>query len=248
MGSQSGRHKVTGSSVLVVFCVAALQQATAETHCAWDTHMSESQESGMNTRRVIDISVTIQTGLPVWEKPGGLGAHRELVERQDQGGIAFVSKLTMVVHTGTHFDAPSHFLQEAFDSGRGIEAIQLSIMNGPAVVVDIPHNTNITGALLKTLPIPPGAERVLFKTSSSARRLMYQTAFESNYTALTEDGADWVVAAGIKFVGIDYMSIATYEQLAPAHQSLMRAVRPPPVLHIMHFIQCHKKAGKTEER
>ena len=68
---------------------------------------------------------------------------------------------------------------------------------------------------------------------------MYQTAFESNYTALTEDGADWVVAAGIKFVGIDYMSIATYEQLAPAHQSLMRAVRPPPVLHIMHFIQYH---------
>jgi len=41
-----------------------------------------------------------------------------------------VSKLTMVVHTGTHFDAPSHFLQEAFDSGLGIEAIQLSIMNG----------------------------------------------------------------------------------------------------------------------
>ncbi len=76
--------------------------------------MSESQESGMYTRRVIDISVTIQTGLPVWEKPDGLGAHRELVERQDQGGIAFVSK----------------FLQEAFDSGRGIEAIQLSIMNG----------------------------------------------------------------------------------------------------------------------
>lgn len=130
MGSQPGRNKVTGSSVLVVFCVAALQQATAETHCAWDTHMSESQGSGMNTRRVIDISVTIQTDLPVWEKPDGLGAHRELVERQDQGGIAFVSKLTMVVHTGTHFDAPSHFLQEAFDSGRGIEAIQLSMMNG----------------------------------------------------------------------------------------------------------------------
>ena len=68
---------------------------------------------------------------------------------------------------------------------------------------------------------------------------MYQTAFESNYTALTEDGADWVVAAGIKFVGIDYMSIATYEELAPAHQSLMRAVSLPPVLHIMHFIQYH---------
>lgn len=97
--------------------------------------MSKSQESGLNTRRVIDISVTIHTELPVWEKPDGLGAHRELIERQDQGGVAFVSKLTMVVHTGTHFDAPSHFLQEAFDSGRGIEAIQLSIMNGAYNVV-----------------------------------------------------------------------------------------------------------------
>jgi kynurenine formamidase len=121
--------------VLVVFCVAAFQQVNAETQCAWNTHMSESQESGMNTRRVIDISVTIRSDLPVWEKPDGLGAHRELVERQDQGGVAFVSKLTMVVHTGTHFDAPSHFLQEAFDSGRGIEAIQLSIMNGAYIGV-----------------------------------------------------------------------------------------------------------------
>lgn len=53
---------------------------------------------------------------------------------------------------------------------------------------------------------------------------MYHTPFQTNYTALTESGADWVVKHGIKFVGIDYLSIATYEQLAPAHQSLMRVV------------------------
>ena len=53
---------------------------------------------------------------------------------------------------------------------------------------------------------------------------MYHTPFQTNYTALTESGADWVVNHGINFVGIDYLSIATYEELAPAHQSLMRAV------------------------
>ena len=111
--------------LLLVVSVTALKS-----QCAWDTHMSTSQVSGKNTGRVIDISVTISKDLPCWEKPDGLGAHRELVERQDRGGVAFVSKLSLVVHTGTHFDAPSHFLQEAFDSGRGIEAIQLSIMNG----------------------------------------------------------------------------------------------------------------------
>lgn len=116
--------------LLLAVSVIVSQPATAESQCAWDTHMSTSQVSGKDTGRVIDISVTISDNLPCWEKPDGLGAHRELVERQDRGGVAFVSKLSLVVHTGTHFDAPSHFLQEAFDSGRGIEAIQLSIMNG----------------------------------------------------------------------------------------------------------------------
>ena len=106
------------------------RSAAAESQCGWETHMSDAQNSVKNTRRLIDISVTIQPNLPSWDETDGLGEHRELVNRQDQGGVAFVSKVHLVVHTGTHFDAPSHFLQEAFDAGRGMESIQLSIMNG----------------------------------------------------------------------------------------------------------------------
>ena len=58
---------------------------------------------------------------------------------------------------------------------------------------------------------------------------MYKTPFDTAYTALTGDGAQWVADAGIKFVGIDYLSIATYEELTTAHQNLMRAVS-----HNMH--------------
>ena len=108
----------------------ALCAAAFDAQCGWDAHMSDSQISGRNTRRLIDISVAIHPDSPSWEKSDGMGEYRELVERQDQGGLAFVSKVNLVVHTTTHFDAPSHFLQEAFDSGRGIEAMDLSIMNG----------------------------------------------------------------------------------------------------------------------
>ena len=59
---------------------------------------------------------------------------------------------------------------------------------------------------------------------------MYHTPFQTNYTALTESGADWIVQHGINFVGIDYLSIATYEELAPAHQSLMRVVNASTAL------------------
>ena len=111
----------------------AVGAETSDSQCGWDTHMSDSLRSSKSSRRLIDISVAIQPNLPSWDKAEGLGRHRELIQRRDEGGVAFVSKVDLVVHTATHFDAPSHFLQEAFDSGRGIEALDLSIMNGDLV-------------------------------------------------------------------------------------------------------------------
>ena len=47
-----------------------------------------------------------------------------------KGGLANISMLKMVVHTATHLDAPSHFLQDHFDSGRGVESLDLGALNG----------------------------------------------------------------------------------------------------------------------
>ena len=71
--------------------------------------------------------------------------------------------------------------------------------------------------------------------SIACRKLMYHTPFHTNYTALTESGADWVVKHHINFVGIDYLSIATYEELAPAHQSLMRVVNASTALVTLQY-------------
>ena len=121
---------VSAAVLLLLLLSLICRLVATEAQCGWETHMSHAQISPKNTRRLIDISVTIQPKLPSWDEADGLGEHRELVNRQDQGGVAFVSKVHLVVHTGTHFDAPSHFLQEAFDAGRGMESMQLSIMNG----------------------------------------------------------------------------------------------------------------------
>lgn len=109
-----------------VFCILA-QPLLAASDCAWDPEQPGSPNSD---RRLIDISVTIQPKLPSWDKTEGLGQHRSHVERQDKGGLATVSKVDLVVHTGTHFDAPSHFLQEAFETGVGIEQADLAVLNG----------------------------------------------------------------------------------------------------------------------
>ena len=122
--------RISVGFLLLTLVCSAWGSAASDPQCGWDAHMSNAQVSPSNTRRLIDISVTIRPELPCWDEAEGLGIHRELKERQDEGGLAFVSKIHLVVHTATHFDAPSHFLQEAFDSGRGMESLQLSIMNG----------------------------------------------------------------------------------------------------------------------
>jgi kynurenine formamidase len=94
---------------------------------------------------------------------------------------------------------------------------------GPVLLVDAPRDTNLTAQVLASLHIPPGVERIIFRTLNTDRRLMWKTAFDSSYVGLTTDGAEWIVTqTKIRFIGIDYLSIAAYINLVPAHQVLLK--------------------------
>ena len=140
--------------------------------------------------RVVDITHALGPATPVWEagRPLG-GGHRELTESIKAGGLANVSFLRFRAHTGTHVDAPCHFLQEFCDRGLGVESLDLDVLMGPALVVDHPLG-NVTAASLEGLPIPPGTERLLLRTENTSRGLMRQRAFEHGYAGVTRDGAE----------------------------------------------------------
>lgn len=55
---------------------------------------------------------------------------------------------------------------------------------------------------------------------------MHKTAFDSSYTGVTADGAQWLVdhLPGLQLLGIDYTSIALYEDLPGAHNVLLPRV------------------------
>jgi hypothetical protein len=58
-------------------------------------------------------------------------------------------------------------------------------------VAEVPPGANLTALVLRYLSLPPEAERVIFRTDSTTKRLMERTAFDSSYTGLTpgEDGS-----------------------------------------------------------
>jgi kynurenine formamidase len=62
------------------------------------------------------------------------------------------------------------------------------------------------------------------------RGLMKKTAFDPSYTGITKDGAEWIVAnSSLKFVGIDYLSVAYFADLIGPHVALLQQVPMLPL-------------------
>jgi len=91
-------------------------------------------------------------------------------------------------------------------------------------VVDLGREVDeISEEVLKKVGMIPGATRVLFKTRNSEIWAQGNKEFQSNFVAVTAGGANYLVAQGIKLVGIDYLSIAPFDDPVPTHQILLKA-------------------------
>src|SRR4030067_349930 len=110
--------------------------------------------------KIYDISVTVSAALPVW--PGDPPVSIESVAKIEDGANANVSRIAMGVHTGTHVDAPFHFLTD----GATAEQIPLDLLTGPAYVLELPGVNIITSSELKQAAIPSGTLRLLIKTDN----------------------------------------------------------------------------------
>jgi arylformamidase len=155
---------------------------------------------------IIDISVPIRTGMVVY--PGDPEVRLERVSSIADGATANISKLDLGVHTGTHVDAPVHFIEGA----AGADALPLDLLIGLCEVVAV-------AALDESAAdaIPDGAERVLFKTSNS--ELWARDSFPETFERLNGAAARGLVDRGVRLVGVDYLSVGDEE----AHQVLLGA-------------------------
>ena len=165
-----------------------------------------------------DITLTIRPSMPVW--PGDPKVILDRISKIEEGANANVSKISMSVHTGTHMDAPFHFLKE----GKSVDTIPLEILIGPAQVIQVPDGVEaITAGVLEKAAIGEGIERLLIKTRNSAYWTNPDHAFQTGFLAVEADGAAYLVKRGVKLVGIDYLSIAPYKKSRPTHETLLKA-------------------------
>jgi len=167
--------------------------------------------------KVYDITVSIHSDMPVW--PGNSRVSIERVSKIEAGANANVSHLSMGAHTGTHVDAPYHFIPE----GVTLDQVPLSYFVGPVVVVEIPDVDRITAADLEQAEIPPHTQKVLFKTRNSDIWARRENRFQEGFVALSPDAAQYLVDRDVHLVGIDYLSIAPFKESRPTHEILLGA-------------------------
>jgi arylformamidase len=170
--------------------------------------------------RIYDVTVPIQESMPVW--PGDTRVKIELVDSIERGDPANVSRLTLSSHTGTHVDAPHHFLRQ----GLTVDKLPLELLVGPALVLDVEpvENLAITALELASLNLPRSTTRVLLKTRNSLLWEERQIEFEQHYVHLSQQAAKWLVRRGIRLVGVDYLSVeAPYVDEHRVHHTLLEA-------------------------
>ena len=130
-----------------------------------------------------------------------------------------MSRLELGSHTGTHIDAPKHFIR----GGQSVDNLSLQSLIGQCQVAAISHGGNkITADDVNQLE--PGVERVIFKTSNTTRRLLEQKEFTVDFVALDESAGQALVKRQIKLVGVDYLSVEEKGAKGhPVHNTLLSA-------------------------
>lgn len=163
--------------------------------------------------RVLDISVPNGPGQHVY--PGDPEPRIDSVRKIENGDVANLSLLTMGSHTGTHVDAPYHFIKD----GARLGQVSMDRMVGEALVADLRGRTQIDAAALKDVPLRAG-DILLCLTDNSAR--WSAPSFQRDFTFITKDAADQLVERGVKAVGIDYLSIEQFGSPDfPVHRRLL---------------------------
>ena len=175
-----------------------------------------TEDIPQTTASWIDVSVPLYTGMVHW--PDNPPVEIEYALSIERGDAANVSKISMGSHTGTHMDAPLHFIE----NGMSIDQMPLSATMGRARVIEISDPESIKPAELEPHNIQLD-ERILFKTRNSAHNWESDT-FIKDFVYVSKEAADYLASVQVQTVGVDYLSVGGfYKDGQETHHALLSA-------------------------
>jgi len=163
--------------------------------------------SRLQRHKIYDISPPLYTGMPVWQ-----GDPPVVIEKTSsiaEGDSYNVSSLQLGSHSGSHTDAPRHFMDDA----AGVDAISPDILMGAARLVRLEDTPVIDRKILEGMELD-GVCRLLLATGFAAS--------DADYSYITPDAADYLMTTGIKLLGTDCPSVDNPgDGSYPVHRTLL---------------------------
>ncbi|MBF0459492.1 MAG: cyclase family protein [Nitrospirae bacterium] len=166
------------------------------------------------TNEWIDISTSNKNGMVVW--PGDPEFSIKRICDIDKGDALNLSLITMSSHTGTHIDAPSHWLRD----GKSVDEMPIAISVGTARVIEIKDTESIKVSELREYAIKEG-QRILFRTRNSQHTM---DKFTGDFVYLSVEAAKYIAESGALVVGIDSLSVGgCHDDGKTVHSILLEA-------------------------
>ncbi len=166
-------------------------------------------------REIWDLTLPLRDALPFY--PGDPEVEIETLYSTAQGAKCNVLKLRLGTHSGTHVDAPRHFLAGV----TSVDRLPWSALLGPARLVQAPSGESIDANFVRSLDLTAGS-RLLLRTRLPG--VPPPPEFPASWPALTAAAAQEIVAAGAVLLGVDTPSVDAFHAPDPVvHQVLLGA-------------------------
>ena len=164
----------------------------------------------------IDVTATLDPATtPVYE--GDAPMKFDFLKDMRKGDILTLSVYSLGAHSGTHIDAPMHFIAD----GAPIDQVALDPLIGAARVIDIADSVQAIDSAELNRHDWRGVKRVLFRTRSTLRGWMDSAAFHKDFAYIAPDAAQLLADAGVLMVGVDYISAEQFGAPAPVTHRIL---------------------------
>lgn len=168
--------------------------------------------------KAVDLTHELRNGMPIY--PGDPSPSFVSYATLGKDGVN-LTRLSLGSHTGTHLDAPRHFIQD----GIGIDRIPPSKLVGEAYVADLsnkPIGSEITAQDLRKKLEGNAREDDIVVCYTGCSEHWGDESVSRNYTYLSGEAADYLVSKKVRAVGIDFLSVEKFNAPEPiAHKTLL---------------------------
>lgn len=164
---------------------------------------------------MIDLTIAIEPGMRTFPTHPPVEAESNIA----QDTKAVTHQVTFSTHTGTHVDAPAHFV----DGGSTTDEYPPDFLSGLFSVADLRDYIGeaITPKILKNyLPDKFSGGRVLLITGDVDWRFGDQDFFDEA-AVLTPDAAEWLVSKNVSVVANDFLTEGIDNPDRPVHHTLL---------------------------